>query len=267
VGLLISQFVAATMKPSIDIQSVHKSFGSKVAVRDLTLSVPPGELFAFLGPNGAGKTTTIKMICGLLHPQRGTIDVCGHRMGINGLAGKAKLAYVPDQPFLYDKLTGREFLSFVGEMYRIASDVQHRVINELTEQLDMGDFLNNLTETYSHGMKQKVVLSAALLHDPEVLIIDEPMVGLDPRTVRVVKDLFRARVREGRTVFMSTHTLGVAEAVADRIGIINQGEVIALGTMDDLRSQAASEHSLEDIFLQLTHPEAETDRGGLSEAG
>ncbi len=249
------------MNQAIDIQSVHKHFGRKVAVHDLTLTIPRGELFAFLGPNGAGKTTTIKMICGLLHPQRGTIDVCGHRMGINGLAGKAKLAYVPDQPFLYDKLTGREFLLFVGEMYRVPAAEQKRIIGELTERLVMGDFLDKLTESYSHGMKQKVVLSAALMHDPEVLIIDEPMVGLDPRTVRVVKDLFRERIKLGRTVFMSTHTLGVAEAVADRIGILNHGRLVCLGTMDQLRAQAAAQHSLEDIFLDLTHPELQPGDG------
>ncbi|GJM23636.1 MAG: ABC transporter [Phycisphaerae bacterium] len=254
------------MQLSIDIQSVHKHFGRKVAVHDLTLSIPPGELFAFLGPNGAGKTTTIKMICGLLHPQRGTIDVCGHRMGINGLAGKAKLAYVPDQPFLYDKLTGREFLLFVGEMYRVPAADQKRIIDELADRLAMGDFLDKLTESYSHGMKQKVVLSAALMHDPEVLIIDEPMVGLDPRTVRVVKDLFRERVNQGRTVFMSTHTLGVAEAVADRIGILNHGRLVCLGTMAELRAQAAAEHSLEDIFLELTHPELQASDGLPAEA-
>jgi ABC-2 type transport system ATP-binding protein len=249
------------MQLSIDIQSVHKHFGRKVAVHDLTLSIPPGELFAFLGPNGAGKTTTIKMICGLLHPQRGTIDVCGHRMGINGLAGKAKLAYVPDQPFLYDKLTGREFLLFVGEMYRVPTAAQKLIIGELSDRLVMGDFLDKLTESYSHGMKQKVVLSAALMHDPEVLIIDEPMIGLDPRTVRVVKDLFRERVNQGRTVFMSTHTLGVAEAVADRIGILNDGRLVCLGTMAELRAKAAAEHSLEDIFLELTHPELQSSLG------
>ncbi len=249
------------MNLAIDIQSVHKHFGRKVAVHDLTLSIPRGELFAFLGPNGAGKTTTIKMICGLLHPQRGTIDVCGHRMGLNGLAGKAKLAYVPDQPFLYDKLTAREFLLFVGEMYRVPAADQKRIIGELADRLVMGDFLDKLTESYSHGMKQKVVLSAALMHDPEVLIIDEPMVGLDPRTVRVVKDLFRERVNQGRTVFMSTHTLGVAEAVADRIGILNHGQLVCLGTMAELRAQAAAEHSLEDIFLELTHPELQSNGG------
>ena len=244
------------MTPAIELQSVRKSYGSKVAVRDLSLSIPPGELFAFLGPNGAGKTTTIKMICGLLRPQAGVISVCGYEMGINGLAAKAQLAYVPDQPFLYDKLTGREFLLFVAEMYRVPPGVRDRAVDVLTERLGMGEFLDQMTESYSHGMKQKVVLSAALLHDPEVLVIDEPMVGLDPRTVRVVKDLFRERTGCGKSVFMSTHTLGIAEAVADRIGIIHEGRLIALGALDELRKQAHSEHSLEDIFLQLTHPRA-----------
>ncbi len=243
------------MVPAIELKNLRKSYGDKVAVKDLSLSIPQGELFAFLGPNGAGKTTTIKMICGLLHPQHGTISVCGHSMAGNGLAGKAKLAYVPDQPFLYEKLTGREFLYFVAEMYKVPVNVRDETMEKLIARLDMGDFLDNLTESYSHGMKQKVVLSAALLHDPEILVIDEPMVGLDPRTVRVVKDLFVDRTRKGRSVFMSTHTLGVAEAVSDRIGIINHGELIALGALDELRQKASSHHSLEDIFLQLAHPE------------
>jgi ABC-2 type transport system ATP-binding protein len=242
------------MTAAIDIQSAHKRYGQKIAVHDLTLTVPAGELFAFLGPNGAGKTTTIKMICGLLHPQRGTIHVCGHAMGVNGLAAKARIAYVPDQPFLYDKLTGREFLHFVAAMYHVAPEERDTVLADLSEQLVMGDFLDKLTQSYSHGMKQKVVLASALLHDPDVLVIDEPMVGLDPRTVRMVKDLFRQRTQAGKTVFMSTHTLEIAEAVADRIGIINHGRVVALGKLSELRAQARAEHSLEDIFLQLTNP-------------
>ncbi len=250
------------MTAAIDIQNVHKAYGRKVAVDDLTLTIPPGEIFAFLGPNGAGKTTTIKMICGLLHPQRGVVRVCGHTMGINGLAAKARLAYVPDQPFLYEKLTGREFLMFVAEMYAVPPETRDRTVADLTEQLAMDDFLDKLTESYSHGMKQKVVLSAALLHDPDVLVIDEPMVGLDPRTVRMVKNLFQQRARSGRTVFMSTHTLEIAEAVADRIGIINHGRLIALGTLQELRAQARSEHTLEDIFLDLTNPQV----GALSDA-
>ncbi|MEZ6086385.1 MAG: ABC transporter ATP-binding protein [Phycisphaerae bacterium] len=168
------------MDVSIDIQSVHKHFGRKVAVHDLSLSIPPGELFAFLGPNGAGKTTTIKMIAGYSIRSAGRSMSVGIAWVSTGLAGKAKLAYVPDEPFLYDKLTGREFLLFVGEMYRVPAVEQKRIIGELSERLVMEDFLDKLTESYSHGMKQKVVLSAALMHDPEVLIIDEPMVGLDP---------------------------------------------------------------------------------------
>ncbi|HRX83448.1 MAG TPA: ABC transporter ATP-binding protein [Phycisphaerae bacterium] len=242
------------MQPAIDLQSVQKRYGEKIAVHDLTLTIPPGELFAFLGPNGAGKTTTIKMICGLLHPLRGTVDVCGHRMGVNGLAAKARIAYVPDQPFLYDKLTGREFLHFVAEMYRVDRTTRDARVADLAARLDMGDFLDKLTQSYSHGMKQKVVLAAALLHDPDVLVIDEPMVGLDPRTVRMVKDLFRQRTHAGKTVFMSTHTLEIAEAVADRIGIIHLGRLIALGNLDELRARAKTQHSLEDIFLQLTNP-------------
>jgi len=242
------------MPAAIDIQNVHKRYGSKVAVQDLTLSVAQGELFAFLGPNGAGKTTTIKMICGLLHPQSGSIHVCGHLIGVNGLAAKARIAYVPDQPFLYDKLTGREFLNFVAAMYRVPVAERDARIADLTERLSMDEFLDKLSQSFSHGMKQKVVLAAALLHDPDVLVIDEPMVGLDPRTVRIVKDLFRLRIRNGKTVFMSTHTLEIAEAVADRIGIIHNGRLIALGNLDELRAKARTQHSLEDIFLQLTNP-------------
>lgn len=237
----------------IEIDRVSKRYGRKLAVDDLTLSIGEGELFAFLGPNGAGKTTTIKMISGLLVATEGMIRVCGYVMGKDGLAAKAQIAYVPDQPFLYDKLTGREFLAFVASMYRVHSDEAARVTAELTERLDMAEFLDGLTESYSHGMKQKLAITAALLHDPRVLVIDEPMVGLDPRTVRVVKDLFQERTRAGRTVFMSTHTLGIAEAVADRIGIIHHGRLIALGTLDELRHRAQSQQSLEDIFLQLTH--------------
>lgn len=239
---------------AINIQGAHKHYGAKIAVHELTLEIPPGELFAFLGPNGAGKTTTIKMICGLLHPQRGSIHVCGHAMGVNGLAAKARIAYVPDQPFLYDKLTGREFLHFVAAMYHVSEADRDARIDDYVVRLGMDEFLDKLTQSYSHGMKQKVVLAAALLHDPDVLVIDEPMVGLDPRTVRMVKDLFRERTRAGKTVFMSTHTLEIAEAVADRIGIIHHGKLIALGNLQKLREKAASEHTLEDIFLELTNP-------------
>jgi len=242
---------------AIDLRQVTRRFGDKVAVNDLSLSIPRGELFAFLGPNGAGKTTTIKMIVGLLRPTAGSVGVCGHCMSVDGLPARAQLAYVPDQPFLYDKLTGLEFLYFVAEMYRVSDADRDRAIAELTARFDMAEFLDHLTETYSHGMKQKVVLAAALLHDPAVLIVDEPMVGLDPRTARQVKNIFVERTRHGGAVFITTHTLEVAEAVADRIGIIHEGRLIALGTLDDLRTRARRQQSLEDIFLQLTEPEHE----------
>ena len=252
------------MNVAIEIENVRKSYGSKVAVDGLCLSILEGEVFAFLGPNGAGKTTTIKMICGLLHPEQGVVRVGGHTVGVDGLAAKARIAYVPDQPFLYDKLTGREFLSFVAQMYRVPPGDRDRRMAELTDRLDVGEFLDHLTESYSHGMKQRVVLAAALLHDPQVLVVDEPMVGLDPRTVRVVKDLFRERTRSGRTVFMSTHTLAIAEAVADRIGIIDRGRLIAVGRLDELADQVRHRGSLEDIFLQLTRP-ADGDRDDVVE--
>jgi ABC-2 type transport system ATP-binding protein len=243
---------------SISLQSVTKSYGRKVAVRNLSLEIGPGELFAFLGPNGAGKTTTIKLIAGLLRADDGEVRVCGHLVGEpgkhrrDGVEAKAKLAYVPDQPFLYEKLTGREFLHFVGQMYRLPTDEVRRRVAQLADRLGTGEFLDQLTEEYSHGMKQKVVLSGALMHRPELLVIDEPMVGLDPRTVRIVKDLFLELTAAGGTVFMSTHTLEVAEAVASRIGIIHEGRLIAVGTLDELRAQSEHESSLEAIFLRLT---------------
>lgn len=237
---------------AVMLSGVRKCYGNTVAVRDLSLEIPRGELFAFLGPNGAGKTTTIKMIVGLLKPNEGVVRVCGHPIGANGLAAKAQLAYVPDQPFIYEKLTGREFLYFVAEMYRLDTKTRDRRLNSLVTSLDIGEFLDQLTETYSHGMKQKVVLAAAMLHDPALLVIDEPMVGLDPRTVRAVRKIFSEHTRNGGSVFMSTHTLDIAEALADRIGIIHRGKLIAIGTLDELRSEARREHSLEEIFLQLT---------------
>lgn len=240
------------MPNAIALHEVTKRYGTFTAVDNLTLEVPEGELFAFLGPNGAGKTTTIKLIAGLLLPDLGSVHVCGHRMGIDGRPAKAQLAYLPDQPFLYEKLTGREFLDFVAQMYELDRETFQARLDELTRRLEMGEFLDQLTESYSHGMKQRTALAAALLHRPRVLVIDEPMVGLDPRTVRNVKNLMRESVRDGNAVFMSTHTLEVAEAVADRIGIINRGRLVAVGTLAELRAEAAENATLEDIFLGLT---------------
>jgi ABC-2 type transport system ATP-binding protein len=237
---------------SIILRGISKSYGGFKAVDNLTIEVPAGRVFAFLGPNGAGKTTTIKMITGLLLPDSGMVEVCGYPMGIDGQQAKAQLAYVPDQPFLYEKLTAREFLRFVADMYRLDDAIYRRRSAQLIEQLDIGRFCDQLAEGYSHGMKQRVVLAAALLHDPTVLIVDEPMVGLDPRTMRIVKDIFRQRARDGHTVFMSTHTLDVVETVADQIAIIHRGRLLAGGTLAELREAATHSQRLEDIFLKLT---------------
>jgi len=241
---------------SITLQNVTKCYGRLRAVDDVSLHVNAGEVFAFLGPNGAGKTTTIKMITGLLEPDVGQVHVCGHPMSTDARAAKAQLAYVPDQPFLYEKLSAREFLMFVGQMYGLTAEAAAARSADLMNRLDIQSFADQLAEGYSHGMKQRVVLAAALIHDPQILIVDEPMVGLDPRSVRTVKDLFRHRAAEGRAVFMSTHTLDVAESIADRIGIINHGRMVACGTLAELRARAAHENRLEDIFLELTQPTA-----------
>ena len=249
--------------PAIELREVVKAYGSKVAVRGVSLDVRAGEIFAFLGPNGAGKTTTIKLIAGLLHADDGSVRVCGHAVGENGLEARACLAYVPDQPFLYEKLTGREYLEFVRQMYRVGKDVAAERVASLAARLDMSSFLDRLSEGYSHGMKQRVVLAGALLHDPDVLVIDEPMVGLDPRTVRTVKDLFLERTARGKTIFMSTHTLEVAEAVAHRIGIIHNGNLVRVGTFEELQSEASKQQSLEDIFLHLTEDQSFDDVEGV----
>ena len=248
------------MTAAIQLNSVVKRFGQTLAVDSLSLSIPRGELFAFVGPNGAGKTTTIKLIAGLLRPDAGQVYVCGHWMHRDGQAAKQTLAYVPDQPFLYDKLTGREFLHFAARMYDVSPERRNAVLDRLCERFQMSAFLDKMTEGYSHGMRQKVVITAALLHNPEVVVIDEPMVGLDPKTVREVKDLFTEQARNGGTVFMSTHTLEVAEAVADRIGIINRGQLVAVGTMTELRALADRRQSLEEIFLEITGEEDEPAR-------
>ncbi len=236
----------------VQLESVSKSYGQTEAVRDLNLALYSGEVFAFLGPNGAGKTTTLKITTGLLRPRSGAVRVCGHDMIANGREAKRRIAYVPDQPFIYDKLTGREFIEFSRTMYGVPADVAAARLEALAERMAMTEILDQLCETYSHGMKQKVALAAALVHDPQLLVVDEPMVGLDPRTMRVIKTIFREIASAGGTVFMSTHTLDIVEQVADRIGIILSGRLIALGTLADLRSQAALDGRLEDVFLRLT---------------
>jgi len=236
----------------IRLENVVKRFGQTVAVGGLTLEVPAGELFVFLGPNGAGKTTTIKMIAGLLRPTEGRVLICGHDVQKDYLQAKSLLSYVPDQPFLYDKLTGREFLEFVGTMYGMARPAIEEKVAWLSETFELESFLDDLGQTYSHGMKQRVVMSAALLHDPRVLVIDEPTVGLDPKGANTLKGILRRLAREGAAVFMSTHTLAVAEETADRVGIIREGNLIALGTLDEIYAMAETDRRLEQAFLRLT---------------
>ena len=237
----------------IQFEQVTRKYGTKTAVSELDLTVPPGELFAFLGPNGAGKTTTIKMLSSLLRPSGGRITVCGHDTVASPREAACHVGYVPDEPHLYDKLSGREFLEFVGRMHGLPpNDVRNRIDRE-TIRFQLGDFIADLAESYSHGMKQRVVFAAALMHDPSVLVVDEPMVGLDPRSVRIVKDLFREASQAGITVFMSTHVLSLAEEVAHRIGIIDRGQLRFLGTMGDSSEEnTGARQSLEHLFLEIT---------------
>ena len=236
----------------IHLEHVTKAYGPKTAVADLSLHIAAGELFAFLGPNGAGKTTTIKLMCGLLFPTSGTVRIGGHDMRTHGDQARQLISYVPDQPFLYEKLTGREFLQFIAEMYRMEPAVSARRIDEMIELFGLGDFVDELTERYSHGMRQRTVFASALLHEPKVLIVDEPAVGLDPRSVRLLKDLLRREADKGTAVFLSTHSLDVVEQLADRIGIVERGRLIGLGTLETLRKQADVDGSLEEVFLRLT---------------
>ncbi len=236
----------------ITLEGVSKLFGRKVAVDNLSLEVASGEFFAVLGPNGAGKTTTIKMIAGLLRPTSGRIIVGGHDIQADTLAAKKLLSYVPDQPFLYDKLSGIEFLNFVADLYGVNGEERRKDMDRLIELFAMKDFVRELTEAYSHGMKQRLVLAATLLHRPKVIVVDEPLVGLDPHTARLVKEIFREQARSGTSIFMSTHVLSVAEDFADRIGIMLHGRIVALGRMDDLRRQADTDGRLEEVFFKIT---------------
>jgi ABC-2 type transport system ATP-binding protein len=237
----------------IEFDHVGRDYGSKVAVADLSLAIPRGELFALLGPNGAGKTTTIRMLVGLLQPSRGTVRVCGHDVVRDPRAAHLHLGYVPDEPCLYDKLTGREFLWFIADMFGMPRQAAAKRIDREIELFELGDFADDLAESYSLGMKQRLVFAASLLHDPDVLVLDEPMVGLDPRSVRIVKDILAERTAEGMTVFMSTHTLAMAEEMADRLGIMVRGRLRFLGTVAELRDQMAVEApTLEQLYLEIT---------------
>jgi len=251
----------------ITLTDLTKRYGSFTAVDGIQLSVPKGTLFGFLGPNGAGKTTTFRMIAGIIVPTAGRIEIGGVDLRREPLVAKRRLGYIPDRPFVYDKITGAEFLRFVAALYNAEDASLERRIDELLDIFELTPWKHELTESYSHGMRQKLIIASALVHRPEVIVVDEPMVGLDPKGARLLKDLFRQYVNRGGTVLMSTHTLEVAESMCDRIAIMQTGRILARGTMDELREQTASgDASLEDLFLRVTGGFHERQLGTILEA-
>lgn len=238
----------------LSLQGVSKSYqkGGRRAVDNLDLEVRPGEIFGFLGPNGAGKTTTIKMIVGLLHPDTGRITVNGRDVVTDPIGAKRQIGYVPDTAILYERLTGAENLELIADIRRIDPATRRRRVSELAEMFELDHALSELVQGYSHGMRQKLALIAALMAEPALLILDEPMMGLDPRSNHLLKQTMRRHCDAGNTVFFSTHILDVAERLCDRIGIIKEGRIVAVGTLDELRSAGRQDASLESIFLELT---------------
>ncbi len=238
----------------IELKDLTKKYGDFEAVNDLNLCVKKGEVFGFIGPNGAGKTTTIKMMGGILEPTKGTVSIAGINMQDEPEKAKSKIGFIPDRPYLYEKLSGMEFLKFTADLYGVSEETFQASAREILKDFSLADWADELVESYSHGMKQRLIMSAALLHDPEVIIVDEPMVGLDPAAIIMVKALFRKLADKGVTVFMSTHTLKVAQDTCDRIGVINKGNLIAIGTTQELQRTAnVSETDLEQVFLNLTN--------------
>lgn len=236
----------------IQIENLTKCFGQTTAVDNLNLEIERGECFVFLGPNGAGKTTTIKLLTGLIKPTSGSIYISGYNLATDYEKAKSQIGYIPDVPYLYDKLTGWEFLVFISKLFCVPNSEIDKKINKIVETFDLSRYIHQLIENYSHGIKQRLVISAALIHEPKLIIVDEPMVALDPRAIRLVKDIFKSMTAKGTTIFMSTHTLSVASEIASRIAIINKGKLIAQGTKEQLQEVTQSEGRLEDIFLQLT---------------
>ncbi|HBL18313.1 MAG TPA: ABC transporter [Elusimicrobia bacterium] len=239
----------------IEILGLSKRFGDLTAVSELNLTVRPGEIYGFLGPNGAGKTTTVKLLTGLIQPTSGTARICGFDIQRQTLEAKRRIGLVPDEPFVYPKLTGAEFLRFVGDLYGVPHENQRRRIPELLEMFELGRWGGELLDTYSHGMRQKLVIAAILLHEPKALMLDEPLVGLDPKSARMAKDIFKKIASRGCAIFMCTHVLEIAERICDRVGIMIEGRLIASGTIDELRrshGSGAGDVHLEDLFLRMT---------------
>lgn len=236
----------------IKLENLTKTFGPKIAVNHINLEVKAGEIFGFLGPNGAGKTTTIKMLVGLIRPDEGKAILDGFQVEQEPLEAKKRLSYVPDNPDIYQKMTQRQYYEFLGAIYRVPKDVLVERAETLAEAFGIQGDMDGVIGDFSHGMQQKTCLIGALLHDPEVLILDEPMVGLDPKSAFTLKNLMRERCDRGKTVFFSTHVMEVAEKLCDRLAIIHHGRIIAVGTMEDLRRQMGEDGTLEELFLELT---------------
>lgn len=238
--------------PIITLENLTKTFAGFDAVHNLNIEIHRGEIYGFLGPNGAGKTTTIKMLAGLLLPTTGQITINNRRLDREPNLCKQDTGYIPDRPYLYEKLTGMEYLGFVASLYKTSSDPLAEAANYL-KLFDLTDWQNHLIEGYSHGMRQKLIMTSIFMLDQPLIIVDEPMVGLDPKSARIVKELFKAKAKSGTTIFLSTHSMEIAEELCDRIGILVKGEIKASGTVEQLRDQATTSNSnLEDIFLELT---------------
>ncbi len=245
-------------EPVMVLKDIRKRYGTFEALKGIDLAIPAGELFGFLGPNGAGKTTLIRILTGIIKPTAGQVTICGADLLTQPEAAKSRIGYVPDRPYLYEKLTPLEYFDFVAGLYALPVEQARQRGEEMLRRFALWEWREELIESFSHGMKQKVAMSASLLHDPDILVVDEPTVGLDPRSVKVVRDFFKDLVHRGKTIFLTTHTLSVAEDLCDRIGIIHHGTMVALGTMATLQQQARSPGSdLESIFLKITEEEEE----------
>ena len=242
----------------IKFDSIHKQYGDFSAVKEITLEIARGELFGFLGPNGAGKTTMIRMLTGIIRPTSGNIIIGGHNLYEEPLKAKSMIGYVPDRPYLYEKLTPIEYFEFMGGLYNVPKDRIKNISEKMLRLFDLWEKKDELIENFSHGMKQKTAMIAAILHDPDILVVDEPTVGLDPRSIKLVKEYFKQYTSEGKTLFLTTHTLSVAEDLCERIAIIRHGEIAALGTLAQLQEQAKLQgNDLEAVFLKLTEEENE----------